>query len=76
MTPEEIAAHMDGHIATGTGGRSEAFLPSPRIHNHAAFLAFLPDGKLVCAWFGGTLEGKSDISIYASTLDKGASTWS
>lgn len=76
MTPEEIAAHMDGHIATGTGGRSEAFLPSPRIHNHAAFLSFLPDGKLVCAWFGGTLEGKSDISIYASTLDKGASTWS
>ena len=35
----------------------------------------LDDGALVCAWFGGTLEGKSDISIFASVLIPGASAW-
>jgi len=31
---------------------------------------------LLCAWFGGTLEGKSDISIYLSLLELGAEWWS
>jgi predicted neuraminidase len=58
MTPEEIAAKMDGHLFAAGEGRKEAYLPSPKIHNHAAFLSFLPGGALACAWFGGTLEGK------------------
>jgi predicted neuraminidase len=45
------------------------------VQNHAAFLHLLSDGALACAWFGGTLEGKSDISIFASVLPTDASTW-
>lgn len=75
MGPDEIAAGMTGELAPRGPGRHEAFLPSPKVQNHAAFLALLPGGALVCAWFGGTLEGKSDISIHASVLPAGASAW-
>lgn len=76
MTPEDIAAQMNGQLATAPDGRIEAFLPSPMVQNHAAFLEHLDDGSIACLWFGGTLEGKSDISIYASTLAPGAERWS
>lgn len=77
MTPDEIAARMDGRIEPFDGaGALHALLPSPVVQNHAAFLDFLPDGRLVCAWFGGTLEGASDISIHASILDPDAGRWS
>lgn len=75
MHPETIAAAMTGALSQAAPGREEAFLPSPKIQNHAAFLSRLPDGALICAWFGGTLEGKSDISIHASILLPGASVW-
>ncbi|CAN7204260.1 exo-alpha-sialidase [Phyllobacterium sp. LjRoot231] len=75
MNPEEIARNMDGRLVSASPGREEALLPSPMIQNHAAFLHLLPDGALTCAWFGGTLEGKSDISIFASVFPKGASQW-
>lgn len=74
MLPEEIASSMTGRLSPGAG-RHEAFLPSPKVQNHAAFLHLLPDGALICAWFGGTLEGKSDISIHASVLPVGADAW-
>lgn len=76
MTPEDIAARMNGQLATVADGRIEAFLPSPMVQNHAAFLEHLDDGSIACLWFGGTLEGKSDISIFASTLAAGAERWS
>lgn len=76
MSPEEIAARMDGRLVSGADGRLEAFLPSPMVQNHAAFIERLDDGTLVCLWFGGTLEGKSDISIYGTTLAIGAESWS
>ncbi len=76
LSPDEIAARMTGVVAPGPAGRLEAFLPSPVVQNHAAFLAFLPDGSLACAWFGGTIEGASDISIRISTLAPGAGQWS
>lgn len=75
MTPNEIAAAMTGRLSRVAEGRDEAFLPSPMIQNHAAYLTFLADGALLCAWFGGTLEGKSDISIHASLLLPGAEAW-
>ena len=75
MTPEEIASQINGLLRNASPGRIEAFLPSPMIQNHAAFLHLLDDGALACAWFGGTLEGKSDISIFASVLLKGAESW-
>lgn len=72
MTPDQIAAAMDGILRPTAPGRLEAFLPSPAIQNHAAFLSAGADA-LHCLWFGGTLEGKSDISIWRSTL--GPSGW-
>lgn len=75
MDPEEIARNMNGRLQSVSPGRQEALLPSPMIQNHAAYLHLLHDGALLCAWFGGTLEGKSDISIFASVLPKGASCW-
>lgn len=75
MTPDEIAARMDGRpVFDRHSGATVAFLPSPVVQNHAAFLDFLPDGRLACAWFGGRIEGASDISIYGSILDGGV--WS
>ena len=35
----------------------------------------LPNGDLACVWFGGSQEGKSDISIYFSRLQAGESCW-
>jgi len=48
-------------------------LPVTRVQNHAAFLCEPPGGPLMCVWFGGTMEGKSDISIFLSRL--GADGW-
>ncbi len=56
--------------------REEAFLPSPCAQNHAANLAILPDGTLACVWFGGTMEGMRDISVWMSRLAPGADRWS
>lgn len=67
LTPDEIAAGMDGRLREREGGRLDALLPSPCIQNHAAFLS-MRNGSLDCLWFGGSLEGKSDISIWRSTL--------
>ncbi|MDO5090265.1 MAG: exo-alpha-sialidase [Cardiobacteriaceae bacterium] len=52
-----------------------AMIPSPCPQNHASNLLELPDGTLLCAWFGGTQEGIADISIYLARLEKGADCW-
>lgn len=75
VTPETIALAMNGTLLKLTDSREEAFLPSPMVQNHAAYLAWLEDGALICAWFGGTLEGKSDISIFASILLPESDRW-
>lgn len=33
---------------------------------HASTLAVLPNGDVVCAWFGGTAEGADDVNIWMS----------
>ncbi|KQS90843.1 MULTISPECIES: sialidase family protein [unclassified Rhizobium] len=78
LNPEEIPSLMDGVIASHTveAHRLDAFLPSPCVQNHAANLAFLADGTLTCVWFGGTMEGMGDISIYLSRLTPGSAAWS
>ena len=53
-----------------------ADIPSPCVQNHAANLMPLPNGDIACVWFGGSQEGKSDISIYFSRLPAGAACWS
>ncbi|MGF9562993.1 exo-alpha-sialidase [Neorhizobium sp. JUb45] len=75
MTPEEIATVMTGAVKAVGRGRHEAMLASPMIQNHASFLHLTEDGALICAWFGGTLEGKSDISVFASVLIGGSEQW-
>ena len=52
-----------------------AMLPSPCPQNHASNLFELPNGDLLCTWFGGTQEGVADISIYLSRLPKGSQQW-
>lgn len=63
-TPEGIAAKMDGQF-----DGKVALLPSPVVQNHASFLSHDHAGVLECTWFGGSLEGKSDIAIYRSRFD-------
>ena len=78
LSPEAVPALMTGAITPHPTvvGRADAYLPSPCIQNHAANLAFLPDGTLSCVWFGGTMEGMGDISIYMSRLAPGSNRWS
>lgn len=52
---------QDEHIAW-------AMLPCACPQNHAANLLPLDDGSLMCVWFGGSREGKADISIWGSRL--------
>lgn len=75
-TPATIAAAMDGLLRDADGGRRFAVLPSPRVQNHAAFLARGPDGVLDCVWFAGGLEGRADVCIYRSRLDQASDRWS
>ncbi len=75
MHVDVIEKAMTGQLTRVSEGRSEAFLPSPMIQNHAAFLHEAADGAVICAWFGGSLEGKSDIAVRASVLLPGADAW-
>ncbi|WP_066334068.1 sialidase family protein [Azohydromonas lata] len=56
--------------------RQVADLPSLRVQAHAANLMFLRDGALGCVWFGGSMEGKSDICVFMSRLEPGLNQWS
>src|SRR6478735_8687571 len=78
LQPDAVPDLMTGEIIANPAksGRFDAYLPSPCIQNHAANLALLPDGTLTCVWFGGTMEGMGDISIYMSRLTPGAMQWS
>lgn len=75
ISPSDLI-HPDGEIRVTDPTRREAFLPAATVQCHAANLAYLPDGTLTCVWFGGTMEGMGDISIYMSRLAPGASHWS
>ena len=60
---------QDEHIAW-------AMLPCACPQNHAANLLQLKDGSLMCVWFGGSQEGKADISIWGSRLATDSDRWS
>lgn len=78
LSPKEIKAYMDGLLRPHKteADRTEAMLPSSCVQNHAANLCWLPDGTLACVWFGGTMEGMGDISIWMSRLRPGTDRWS
>jgi predicted neuraminidase len=70
-----VSPPTDGIVrATAEPGRRDALLPAPRVQNHAANLAVLPDGTLGCVWFAGTQEGVPDIGVWFSRLDDGVWT--
>ncbi|QDX28965.1 sialidase family protein [Dickeya poaceiphila] len=77
MTTETITIERDGLVrqAEGDSQRLDAYIPSECPQNHASNLLHLPDGDVLCVWFGGTQEGVSDISIYLSRLVKGSGQW-
>jgi predicted neuraminidase len=53
----------------------ECFIPAATPQCHASNLLKLANGDLLCAWFGGSQEGKPDISIYLSRLQVGVKSW-
>ena len=63
------------HTHPEDSAREVADLPSPCVQAHAANLMVLRDGTLGCVWFGGSMEGKADISVYMSRLDPEARAW-
>ena len=56
--------------------RQVADLQSLCVQAHAANLMVLHDQTLACVWFGGSMEGKSDISVFMSKLNPESDTWS
>ena len=73
-----VTAIRDGIIKQHEqdAGVETAMLPSSCPQNHAANLLPLPDGSLMCVWFGGTQEGVADISVWGSRLLPGSRQWS
>lgn len=63
------------HVHPEDPSRQVADLPSLCVQAHAANLMELKDGTLACVWFGGSMEGKSDISIYMSKLKRDTGEW-
>ena len=57
-------------------GTLEALLPTGGYPTaHAPALLELPNGDMLCCWFGGTYEGSADIRIICSRLEKGSGKW-
>jgi predicted neuraminidase len=63
------------HTHADDPDRQVADLPAPCVQAHAANLTVLADGTLGCVWFGGSMEGRSDISVYYSRLEPGSKQW-
>jgi predicted neuraminidase len=55
---------------------SMSFIPSTTAQCHASNMLLLDNGDVLCAWFGGTQEGKKDISIYTARLSSRTRQWS
>ncbi|KAF7195430.1 hypothetical protein HII31_03322 [Pseudocercospora fuligena] len=55
---------------------AECFIPAATPQCHASNLLILDNGDMLCVWFGGTQEGKPDISIYLSRKTQGSKSWS
>ncbi|QLL73526.1 sialidase family protein [Lactobacillus crispatus] len=50
-------------------------LPDSGIQSHASNLLMLENGDILCTWFSGTEEGKSDITIFLSRMKKETAKW-
>ena len=57
-------------------GTLEALLPTGGYPTaHAPAMLELPNGDMLCCWFGGTYEGSADIRIICARLPKGSGKW-
>jgi predicted neuraminidase len=54
---------------------SISFIPSTTAQCHASNLLLLNNGEVLCTWFGGSQEGRKDISIYTSRLFPASRRW-
>src|SRR5947209_5802237 len=71
-----IGAPVDGRLrASAIPGLKEAYLVPIFTSAHAANLLELKNGDLLCAWFSGTWEGNSDVTIVVSRLPAGSNQW-
>jgi predicted neuraminidase len=71
-----IGAPVDGRLrSSATAGLKEAYLVPIFPSAHAANLLELKNGDLLCAWFSGTWEGDSDVTIVVSRLAAGSNEW-
>ena len=78
---------FNGTLQKTADGRQVALLPQgtgsmPRDptrenggQDHATFLAALPSGELLMAWFSGQMESKYPMHIALSRLPPGGSQW-
>jgi len=55
--------------------RIEAYLPPMGRENHGSNLMELPNGDLLCVWFGGDKEGAQNVSIALSRLTPNSTQW-
>jgi len=55
--------------------RIEAYLPPMGRENHGSNLMELPNGDLLCVWFGGDKEGAQNVSIALSRLSPNSTQW-
>jgi len=56
--------------------RGFIFEQSPTSSVHAPSIVELSNGGFMAVWYGGTREGSSDVSLYASNLDPVSNHWS
>ena len=54
---------------------SSNLIPTPCSSNHASNMLELESGDILCTWFGGSMEGSDDISVYLSRYDKQIRKW-
>lgn len=66
--PATFAAHVEAH-----GGRVDFVFEEDRPFPecHASTVVELPDGDLLCAWFGGKEEKNPDVGIWRSRFSDG-----
>src|SRR4051812_38346236 len=49
---------------------SEFVAPKPEtVFSHTSTIVQTKDGKLICAWIGGSKERSMDMTVWASTFD-------
>ncbi|HEO70335.1 MAG TPA: hypothetical protein ENN80_03665, partial [Candidatus Hydrogenedentes bacterium] len=77
ITPAEQNPEQFARRVAAQGGRVDFVFEDDRPFKecHASTVAELPNGELVCAWFGGTEEKDPDVGIWTSRLAEGVWTY-